>query len=158
MHILLIHQAFAALDEPGGTRHHELARYLVERGHRVTILASPVSYLTGKARQAKMSWVDRQEPEPGITILRTYTAGAAEVSVDPASDDLFQVPVLFLNGHEDPELQEGESLSLRTCLQNGGFLLVSACCSSPEFDAGLRRLRHGVGRNATPPAFRSRSS
>jgi hypothetical protein len=47
MHILLIHQAFAALDEPGGTRHHELARYLASKGHRVTVIASPVSYLTG---------------------------------------------------------------------------------------------------------------
>jgi len=47
MHILLVHQAFASLDEPGGTRHHELARYLVQRGHRVTVIASPVSYLTG---------------------------------------------------------------------------------------------------------------
>jgi transposase len=43
MHILLIHQAFAALDEAGGTRHHELARYLRQRGHQVTIIASPVS-------------------------------------------------------------------------------------------------------------------
>jgi glycosyltransferase involved in cell wall biosynthesis len=47
MHILLIHQAFAALDEPGGTRHYELACYLTQRGHRVTIIASPLSYLTG---------------------------------------------------------------------------------------------------------------
>jgi glycosyltransferase involved in cell wall biosynthesis len=49
MHILLIHQAFAAIDEPGGTRHHELALYLAGRGHKVTIIASPVSYLTGEA-------------------------------------------------------------------------------------------------------------
>ena len=42
MHILLIHQAFAALDEAGGTRHHELALSLVERGHRVTVITSPV--------------------------------------------------------------------------------------------------------------------
>ena len=48
MHILLIHQAFASLNEPGGTRHHELARYLVEKGHQITVIASPVSYLTGK--------------------------------------------------------------------------------------------------------------
>jgi glycosyltransferase involved in cell wall biosynthesis len=47
MHILLIHQAFTALDEPGGTRHHEFARMLAGRGHRVTVIASPVSYLTG---------------------------------------------------------------------------------------------------------------
>lgn len=73
MHILLIHQAFAALDEAGGTRHYELARGLVERGHRVTVIASPVSYLTGKIRSGKMGWVERSQPEAGITILRTYT-------------------------------------------------------------------------------------
>jgi glycosyltransferase involved in cell wall biosynthesis len=75
MHILLVHQAFASLDEAGGTRHHELARYLVSRGHRVTIISSPVSYLTGKAR-GRPAWVERQEDLPGITILRTYTYAA----------------------------------------------------------------------------------
>jgi len=84
MHILLIHQAFASLDEAGGTRHHELARYLVGRGHRVTIISSPVSYLTGRApvsyltgkARAGHAWVERQEDLPGITILRTYTYAA----------------------------------------------------------------------------------
>lgn len=76
MHILLIHQAFAALDEAGGTRHHEMARYLVQRGHRVTVIASPVSYLSGVSHQARMRWRERQIPEAGITILRTYTYSA----------------------------------------------------------------------------------
>lgn len=73
MHILLIHQAFAALDEPGGTRHHELARYISEGDHRVTIIASPVSYLTGVAGGARIPWVERQEGGEGVTILRAYT-------------------------------------------------------------------------------------
>lgn len=73
MHILLIHQAFAALDEPGGTRHHEMARYLAGRGHRVTVIASPVSYLTGLPRGRRIPWMERQESEPGITLLRAYT-------------------------------------------------------------------------------------
>ena len=47
MHILIIHQAFASLDEPGGTRHYEFARLLAARGHQVTVIASPVSYITG---------------------------------------------------------------------------------------------------------------
>jgi glycosyltransferase involved in cell wall biosynthesis len=76
MHILLIHQAFAALDEPGGTRHHELARFLVQRGHRVTIVASPVSYLTGKTSQQRMPWVERQADGQGVIILRAYTYAA----------------------------------------------------------------------------------
>ncbi|TAK14438.1 MAG: glycosyltransferase WbuB [Anaerolineae bacterium] len=70
MHILLIHQAFAALNEPGGTRHHELARHLAGRGHRVTIIASPVSYLTGGAEAAAVA------EEAGIIHLRARTYSA----------------------------------------------------------------------------------
>lgn len=73
MHILLIHQAFAALDEAGGTRHIELARSLAHKGHQVTIISSPVSYLSGKSRSGKNRWVEKEQPEAGITILRTYT-------------------------------------------------------------------------------------
>ena len=70
MHILLIHQAFAALDEPGGTRHHELARYLAQKGHKVTVIASPVSYLTGNGQQKR---VRKQVDDLGVTIIRSYT-------------------------------------------------------------------------------------
>lgn len=76
MHILLIHQAFAALDEAGGTRHIEMARHLVARGHQVTIITSPVSYLTGKARGEKQTWAKEEIPETGIRIIRTYTYSA----------------------------------------------------------------------------------
>ena len=75
MHILLIHQAFAAIDDPGGTRHHELARHLVDFGHQVTIIASPVSYLTGTAK-ARIRWKDRQVDERGVEIIRAYTLPA----------------------------------------------------------------------------------
>lgn len=64
-HILLIHQAFAALDEPGGTRHHELALYLARKGHRVTVIASPVSYLTGSAAARPAGSVDSSPFLPG---------------------------------------------------------------------------------------------
>lgn len=72
MHILLIHQAFVTLDEPGGTRHHELARYLAACGHRVTVIASPISYLTGK-QEAPNPSQKKDELEDGITVLRAYT-------------------------------------------------------------------------------------
>jgi glycosyltransferase involved in cell wall biosynthesis len=70
MHILLIHQAFAALDEPGGTRHHELARHLAKQGHKVTVIASPVSYLTGDSnkKQAK-----KETDDLGVMIIRSAT-------------------------------------------------------------------------------------
>lgn len=73
MHILLIHQAFAALDEPGGTRHHELARHLRRQGHQVTIIASPISYLTGKDKNGRNR---KQRDDLGVTIIRSYTLPA----------------------------------------------------------------------------------
>ena len=73
MHILLIHQSFAALDEPGGTRHHELARRLVQRGHTVSIIASPISYLTGAKRSDQKTFIVRSKLEPGIHLMRCNT-------------------------------------------------------------------------------------
>lgn len=71
MHILLIHQAFASLDEPGGTRHDEFARHLVAQGHRVTVIASPVSYLTGATTIA-----EKQEEIAGLRVLRARVFSA----------------------------------------------------------------------------------
>jgi len=82
MHILIIHQAFASLDEPGGTRHHEFARLLASRGHRVTVIASPVSYITGERTPLAPSGHSPQmrsiwgEKEGGITILRASVYSA----------------------------------------------------------------------------------
>lgn len=74
MHILLIHQAFAALNEPGGTRHHELARFLCAQGHDVTVIASPISYLTGSDQPAGSEQAPTNLGLLGkLTILRTYT-------------------------------------------------------------------------------------
>ena len=67
LHILLIHQAFVSLDEAGGTRHYETARYLAEHGQRVTVITSSVSYLTGKVDKETSTRVDK------LTILRAAT-------------------------------------------------------------------------------------
>jgi len=75
MHFLLIHQAFADLDEPGGTRHAELVHFLVGQGHRVTVIASPVSYLSGKkSSQHKFTSISHQSPN--LIIYRCYTYDA----------------------------------------------------------------------------------
>jgi glycosyltransferase involved in cell wall biosynthesis len=77
MHILLIHQAFTTLDEPGGTRHYELARFLAREGHRVSVIASPVSYLTGSyTHSAKVE----EDSNGMIKIYRTYTYSALHKS------------------------------------------------------------------------------
>jgi glycosyltransferase involved in cell wall biosynthesis len=82
MHILIIHQAFASLDEPGGTRHYEFARLLASRGHQVTVIASPVSYITGEktplapaghSPHFRRKW---GEPEGGVRVLRASVYSA----------------------------------------------------------------------------------
>jgi glycosyltransferase involved in cell wall biosynthesis len=64
MHVLIIHQAFASADEAGGTRHLEFARHLIDQGHRVTVIAGAVNYLTGRAVE------NSSDLQPGLTIVR----------------------------------------------------------------------------------------
>ena len=77
MHILLIHQAFAAIDEPGGTRHHEFARILAGKGHQISIISSPISYLTGRDEE-KLKY--ETDMDGLIQIHRTYTYPALHKS------------------------------------------------------------------------------
>lgn len=67
MHVLLIHQAFAGPNEPGGTRHWELATRALAKGHRFTVVASDASYLTGRSAEAG------EEETPGLRVLRVRT-------------------------------------------------------------------------------------
>lgn len=71
MHVLLIHQVFIRPEDPGGTRHYEIAQQLVARGHRVTVLAGTRSYLTGDRLQADA----RQTLEPGLEVVRSWVLG-----------------------------------------------------------------------------------
>ena len=75
MHVLLIHQAFVSPGEAGGTRHYEFARYCTGQGHKFTIVASNLSYLSGQPVMpgrglVKEQWLD------DIRVLRSYTYSA----------------------------------------------------------------------------------
>ena len=63
--------------------------------------------------------------------------------IDPAVAsvaDLLQAPIVFLTGHRIPELNALAKQNLRDYVEQGGFLLADACCSSPEFDSGFKQL------------------
>jgi glycosyltransferase involved in cell wall biosynthesis len=77
MHLLLIHQAFASPDEPGGTRHFEFGLRLIESGHRFTAVASKISYLTGEAWPASPRRPSSGEGKAG----RSEPEQAAELRV-----------------------------------------------------------------------------
>ncbi len=71
MKILLINQVFVSPDEPGHTRHFELARYLQPFGDELIIVASDLNYQTGKKTVAHKGLMAKQVID-GVKILRTY--------------------------------------------------------------------------------------
>jgi glycosyltransferase involved in cell wall biosynthesis len=78
MHILLIHQAFTSLDEAGGTRHFEIASNLAAKGNSISIITSPISYLTGQEKR-EVSTKNKQITDK-IKIYRTYAYPALHKS------------------------------------------------------------------------------
>ncbi len=71
MNLLLIHQSFVDRDHAGGTRHVEMARYLVEQGHAVSVVAGNLNYLTGKPFVDSKQLFVRQRFD-GVEVLRSY--------------------------------------------------------------------------------------
>ena len=71
MKILLINQAFVAPDEPGHTRHFEMAQFLRVRGHELIIVASDLNYQTGQ-RTVERKGIFAEQVIDGVRILRAY--------------------------------------------------------------------------------------
>lgn len=71
MKILLINQAFVSPDEPGHTRHFELAQFLRARGHELVIVASDLNYQTGQ-RTVQRRGLFVEQVIDGVRILRAY--------------------------------------------------------------------------------------
>ena len=71
MKILLINQAFVSPDEPGHTRHFEMAQFLRARGHELVIVASDLNYQTGQRTVARTGLFAEQNID-GVRILRAY--------------------------------------------------------------------------------------
>jgi glycosyltransferase involved in cell wall biosynthesis len=71
MRILLINQAFVSPDEPGHTRHFEMAKFLQTRGHELVIVASDLNYQTGQRTVARTG-VFAEQNFDGVRVLRSY--------------------------------------------------------------------------------------
>jgi len=71
MRILLINQSFVSPDEPGHTRHFEMAQFLRARGHELVIVASDLNYQTGQ-RTVERHGISSEQVIDGIRVFRTY--------------------------------------------------------------------------------------
>lgn len=72
MNVLLIHQAFASMEEPGGTRHAELGNLLAEYGDAMTVIASHVNYATGQPVKHGARKRVYEEQADKVRVLRAY--------------------------------------------------------------------------------------
>lgn len=70
MRILLINQVFVSPDEPGHTRHFELAKFMKQQGHELVIVASDVNYQTGK-KTIEHSGLSIEQNIDGIRVYRS---------------------------------------------------------------------------------------
>ncbi len=59
-------------------------------------------------------------------------------AVKLGSQELFEFPLVIMTGEGAFELPDGERQNLRKFVDNGGLLLASAGCSSPEWDNSFR--------------------
>src|SRR6266498_1854526 len=71
MKILLLNQAFVPPDEPGHTRHFEMAQYLLAHGHELVIVASDLNYQTGQRTMERHGLFTEQVID-GVRVLRSY--------------------------------------------------------------------------------------
>lgn len=72
MKILLINQSFVSPDEPGHTRHFEMAQFLRSQGHELVIVASDMNYQTGQ-RTVDIRGLYMEQSIDGIRVLRAYS-------------------------------------------------------------------------------------
>jgi glycosyltransferase involved in cell wall biosynthesis len=73
MKILLINQSFVSPEEPGHTRHFEMAQFLRKHGHELVIVGSDINYQTGRSTTKRRRIFESVEQNiDGVRILRAY--------------------------------------------------------------------------------------
>jgi hypothetical protein len=60
--------------------------------------------------------------------------------INPADENLFKYPLVYMHGRSRFELSEQQIEQLRTHLERGGVLFADACCGSLPFDESFRAM------------------
>lgn len=75
MHILVVHQFYLGQEDGGGSRWNQFAKYWSQGGHRVSVIAGTVNYLTGKQQDKyRGRLVTTETEEGGATVFRCHVS------------------------------------------------------------------------------------
>ena len=108
-----------AVNRQSWNNKHNDARHLVEYASKELFKKQPVGW---------------QIFDPRLASLETAAEQKEELS------NLLASPILYLNGHDAPDLTEKQIELLRRYIDEGGFIFAEDCCGKPGFDAGFRDL------------------
>jgi len=78
-------------------------------------------------------FLTRAEQDSAISTSRRFHA------VKLSSTDIYNFPLLIMTGEGEFSLPDVERQNLKQYVEQGGFLLASSGCSSPEWDRSFRR-------------------
>ncbi len=109
----------------GWNRKHNDIRHLVEYSSR------EIFKVPGTTRPLPLAW-------------QIFDARQADLSTEAKFNEelstLLQSPILYITGHEAPVLSPASKRLLKRYVDEGGFILAEACCGSPAFTEGFKRL------------------
>lgn len=100
-------------------RKHNDTRHMVEYASQELFKKQPLSWQVYDPREADLSRKDKMNDELSTLLLS---------------------PVLYINGHEAPELTEQQIILLQRYVEEGGFIFAEACCGSKPFTKGFIEL------------------
>lgn len=95
------------------------ARHLMEYASKELFKRTPLAWQVFDCRRAEL---------------------ADDAAVREEVANLLQSPILYMNGHQSPQLTDGQRKILKKYIEEGGFLLAEACCGREEFTEGFRSL------------------
>lgn len=72
MRILVVQQHHISPGQPGGSRFQEMARFWIEAGHQVTVIAGSINYATGKRSVEASRLSGSRHREDGVDVWRCY--------------------------------------------------------------------------------------
>lgn len=110
----LVHGAPDGQSQPWNNKHND-CRHLVEYASKEMFKKQPLGWQVFNDRQS--------------------AAGIEELT-----GELLQGPIAYLNGHGNLILTGKEEKILKLFVEQGGFLVVEACCGDKQFDASFRAL------------------